>query len=422
MSSHIYVVLLCMFFAGYSAIISAGPFAYIASPTEVIVVDVATNTVIKTIAVPGSSNLYSIALTPDNQYAYVADNNLTKVFAINLTTDAVSSIDTSGIDADPAFFIAIAPDGSAAYVTFDSEEHLAKISIPDNTVTGYTLEAPAFYAYVLAIAPNGETIYLSGDDETPGTQVSTFSILTQAQGGIGGVGDTGYIPGLAVTSDSNTLYACCAGSPTSELVPITNLLTSPSVQPGILLPYPYAVALSPDNKTGYVINFFTNPDNFSVINLATATVTATLTVGDDPQFLAVTGDGNYVYTTNATSTVSVVNTKSNTVTSFDLDPTANGIAIATTPPPTDVVGMYKYNIFLDKTELVLQITWTASADTMVTSYNIYNGTTFVASIPATSSLSYNALLLNSDTGNNFAVTAVSAAGGESVPALISIQS
>lgn len=287
MKSQNYLLLLCMFFIGCANLINAGPYAYIASPTSVLVIDLATNTVINTIPVPGSSNLYSIALTPDNQYAYVTDADLTKVFAINLIANTVVSIDTSSVDSNETLYIAITPDGSAAYVTFDSEAHLAKISIPDNTITGYTLDAPAFYAYVLAIAPNGKTIYLSGDDETPGNQVSTFSIQTQEQSGIGGVGDTDYIPALAITSDSNTLYACCAGGFTNEIVPITNLLSSPTVQPGILLTYPYGAVFNSDNTLAYAISF-AGADNFSTINVPTSTVTSTLTVGANPQFLAIT--------------------------------------------------------------------------------------------------------------------------------------
>jgi DNA-binding beta-propeller fold protein YncE len=282
------------------------------------------------------------------------------------------------------------------------------------------LDAPAFYAYVLAIAPNGKTIYLSGDDETPGNQVSTFSIQTQEQSGIGGVGDTDYIPALAITSDSNTLYACCAGGFTNEIVPITNLLSSPTVQPGILLTYPYGAVFNSDNTLAYAISF-AGADNFSTINVPTSTVTSTLTVGANPQFLAITGDGSYVYTTNASPSVSVVNTKTNAVTSFNLDPIANGIAIATTPPPSNVVGTLKKNVFLDKTERILHITWASSSDT-VTSYNIYNGVILVASVPSTSPLSYNALLPNGDSGTHFSVTAVSPVGGESLPAPVNIQS
>ncbi len=418
-----YLLLFCMLFACYESFMKAGPFAYIAAPTSVVVVDTATNTTVKTIPVPGSTYLYSIALTPDNHYAYVTDVEATQVFAIDLISNAVSSINTSSIDDTLSpLFVVITPDGASAYVSFESEAHLAKISIPSNTITGYLLDAPQYYAYVLAMAPNGKTIYLSGDDETPGNQVSTFSIATQAQSGIGGVGGSGgYIPGLAITSDSNTLFACCAAD--NIVVPIINLLSSPTVKPGIPFNYPYAMVLNSDNTRGYVIGD-TTPNNFGIINLSTnpATVTSTLTVGDNPIFIALTGDGNYAYVSNGTTSIYVVNTRKNSVTSFELDPIGNGIAIATTPPPSNVIGIHKCNVFLDKTERILNITWNASTVTGITSYNIYNGSTLITSVSPAESLSYNALLNGCDTGSNFSVTAVSTVGGESVPTLVTIQS
>jgi|GEM_PF-5002281 len=414
-----YLLFTCMILTCCTSLINASPFAYIASPSSILVVDVATNMVVNTIPVPGAHCLYSLALTPDNRYVYVTDSSATQVFGIDLITNTVSTVDTSGVDSNFPLYIAITSDGSAAYVTFDSEAHLAKISIPSNTVTPYTLQAPDDYAYVLAIAPNDQTIYLSGDDETPAFQVSTFSIITQEQSAIDGVGNSGYIPGLAITSDSDTLYACSYGTP-GGIVPITNLLSIPTVQPTITINSLYALALSPDNKTGYAITE-TAPGILSTVDLSAASITANATIGDYPQFVALTGDGNYAYVTNGTTSVYVVNTKTNAVSSFELDPIGNGIAIGTTPPPSNVVGTYICNVFLDKTESILHITWSASPSSAVTSYNIYNGTTLVASVSSTGPLCYNALLVNCTSGSNFSVTAVSS-GGESVPVSVSIQS
>jgi len=76
---------------------------------------------------------------------------------------------------------------------------------------------------------------------------------------------------------------------------------------------PRDVAVTPDGKHAYVTNQFSN--NVSVIDTASNTVTATVAVGNIPAGVAVTPDGTHAYVTNALSNnVSVIDTASNTVT------------------------------------------------------------------------------------------------------------
>jgi WD40 repeat protein len=88
--------------------------------------------------------------------------------------------------------------------------------------------------------------------------------------------------------------------------------------------------------------------------------------------------------------------------------------------PTNVIGTRKCNIFLFKSEPILAIKWTASSSSNVVSYNIYNGSTLVGNVLATSPLVFNALLTGCDNGKNFSVTAVSSTGAESAPAPVMI--
>ncbi len=78
---------------------------------------------------------------------------------------------------------------------------------------------------------------------------------------------------------------------------------------------PLAVALGSipaEARLVYVTN--RNSGNVSVIDTATNTVVATVTVGALPQALAVTPNGAHVYVANRISnTVSVINTRTNTV-------------------------------------------------------------------------------------------------------------
>jgi YVTN family beta-propeller protein len=72
-------------------------------------------------------------------------------------------------------------------------------------------------------------------------------------------------------------------------------------------------------------------NNVSVINTAPKAVAATVPVGIDPQFVAVTPDGYFVYVTNTGSnSVSVIDTTSNTaVATVEFGISPSWIAITT---------------------------------------------------------------------------------------------
>ena len=77
---------------------------------------------------------------------------------------------------------------------------------------------------------------------------------------------------------------------------------------------PTAVTVTPDGTRAYVTNF--GNDTVSVINTATNTVIATIPLGflGSPQTVAVSPDGTRAYVTNAfANTVTVINTATNTV-------------------------------------------------------------------------------------------------------------
>lgn len=85
---------------------------------------------------------------------------------------------------------------------------------------------------------------------------------------------------------------------------------------------PDAVAVTPDGSRVYVVNAapcdpplcdFSAPSNVSVIDAATNTVVATVTVGRSAIGVAITPNGTRAYVTNGDGSVSVINTATNLV-------------------------------------------------------------------------------------------------------------
>lgn len=81
---------------------------------------------------------------------------------------------------------------------------------------------------------------------------------------------------------------------------------------------PRSVAVNSAGTRAYVSNSNAaplGPDTVSVINTATNTVVATIVVGDFPDGLALTPDGDFLYVTSTSDdTIWVINTATNTVT------------------------------------------------------------------------------------------------------------
>lgn len=76
---------------------------------------------------------------------------------------------------------------------------------------------------------------------------------------------------------------------------------------------PQSIAISPDSSTVYVVN--TGSNTVSVVSAGTNQVTANITVGNYPDFVAISPDGTTLYVSNRVDqTVSVIATASDLVT------------------------------------------------------------------------------------------------------------
>ena len=427
MNIYQYCIVLLITLPTFTHLHATPAFAYIVSQAtnEIVVVNTQTNAITAAIALPNTSFLYSIAITPNNKYAYVTNGSPSSVYVLDLTMNTLITTITTSLGTEPNG-VAVTPDGNYVIVTNYQSTSISIIATQTNTpIAGSPFSVAINFPWYIAISPDGTAAYISDGGGNQVLPVDITNPLNPIFGSPITVGTQPYNVGLAVTSDSNTCYVVNIND--NAVYPITNLKTSPTV--GTAIPVesePFGIVLTPNNNTAYVTNSGYN--TLSVIDLSIPSITTTLNVGNYPLIPAITSDGKFVYIPNdGDNTISVINTASNTFvggTPIDLSAYGNPVSIAITTTsqsptptrpaaPTHVIGTRKNNVFLDKTDRILTITWDASSSANITTYKIYNGPTFVTNVLATSPLIFSVILANGDDGQNFSITAVNSLGEKS---------
>jgi YVTN family beta-propeller protein len=115
----------------------------------------------------------------------------------------------------------------------------------------------------------------------------------------------------AVTPDGKTLYVSNEFTNNVTVIATANNTITKTIATGLI---PIGVAITPSGATAYVSNGANN--NISVIPTATNTVSATIAgaPSSGPEGMAVTRDGTTLFVANFTNdTVSVISTATNTV-------------------------------------------------------------------------------------------------------------
>lgn len=130
---------------------------------------------------------------------------------------------------------------------------------------------------------------------------------------IGSVELAGYICGLALSADEQTLYAVGNNNNRFYAVDVADPAAMQLTWSASVGFFPYAIALSPTKDEAYVSNWQGN--TVSVVDLSSRELAATIEVDKNPEELAVTANGAHLFVANSDSdTVSVIDTNTRTVT------------------------------------------------------------------------------------------------------------
>jgi YVTN family beta-propeller protein len=249
------------------------------------------------------------SVTPDGKTAVVVNYDSDQLLTIDLSTYAVSSPVT--LPGQYPEQLAIAPNGQKAYVA-QYTGGLAEVNLSTHAA-GALIPAGA-EPYGVAITPNGQTAYVSdyGNGSTDTGSVVPINLTTDTPGPPIPVPKA---TAGAVTPDGSTVWV---ETGQSTLVPInTSTNTAGS---GITLPSmidAYGLAISPDGKTAFAADYGNDDGTtgqLDRVDLATRTVTATVADHNGPQFPTVMPDGKTVYTSNWSTSGTLVPFSTSTLT------------------------------------------------------------------------------------------------------------
>jgi YVTN family beta-propeller protein len=208
--------------------------------------------------------------------------------------------------------VAVSPDNNYVYVANGQADTLVVIDAANYSVL-QTLNLSES-ADDVALTPNGKEVYVSaGGNAGPfvinGFNTSTFAPTLTFSGGSP--------TGIAFSRNGKELFAAQYGA--------SQVNVYDTAGEGSLLSQiptgadPAQVAITPNGKRAYVTNSYAQyptGGTVSVIDVGTRKVKGKpITVGNDPQPIAITPNGQTVYVGNRhDATISVIETKHNTVT------------------------------------------------------------------------------------------------------------
>jgi YVTN family beta-propeller protein len=258
-------------------------------------------------------NPAGIAITPDNAFAYVANNNnssipgQTNISVLNLANNTLETTinDTSF---NGVYTVTLNAAGTKAYITNSNDSTVTIIDTASNTVTGTIngFDGPSGFV----ITPDGNNAYVNNYGgpivgSGNGTTVRVVDLNTNMI--VGPPIMVGQAPAaMAITPDGAYVYVVSYidGNPGTGTISIIKTSDN-SVQLNAIVGFsgPFDIAITPNGQYAYVTNFGSN--NFSpvgttvsVVNLSSNTISATIPVGIQPSGIAITPAGCYAYVSN----------------------------------------------------------------------------------------------------------------------------
>lgn len=251
-----------------------GRLVYVANflSDDVSVIDTTAAAVIATISV--GSGPVGVGITPDGTTVLVANRGSNTVSVIDTATNTVTATIGAGLGPNA---VAVTPDGRFAYVTNSFTSAPGTVSVID--IGARTLAAPIEVGSSpnrLAISPDGAFIYVTNFRSW---NVSVIDAAAHAVTTI--IPVFGRPTGVAINPNGADLYVVTLGGRVEIIGTDTDTLDAEFAAGDS----PYGIATTRNGGLAYVANF--GDGTVAVVDLATVSVTTSVTVGTRPFAVAL---------------------------------------------------------------------------------------------------------------------------------------
>lgn len=413
------------------------------------------NTITGTVSDPSTTinRPIDIAITSDNKFGYVVNNGNNTISIVDIATNMVTGIVT---DADHTLnepsSIAITPDNATAYISNEGNSTVSILDIATNHIVGIVAHGNFSTPVDIAITRDGTTAYVTNHGNN---SVSIIDVATNTVSAMAIVSDPAHtlnLPKTVTISPDNTIAFVTNTDTVSIITIATNSIASVGGTISNIFggDAPFDTIFIPGGIKSYISDF-NNNEVFVVLG-----TTADTGFGvSRAQNFAITPDGNTVYVTQRTNSISIINSGTDLVESSVSDPsstlnapfamtiTSNGFTgyitnldgnsvsimfIKSPPvlinPPLSLTGCKTQNIFLTQTDFINFLVWSAPiTGTAPIQYNIYRDsalTELVATIPANGALQYYDHNRNPQITYSYYVVAIDIDGNISTPSAITV--
>lgn len=239
---------------------------------------------------PFSGEVHAVTVTPDGSKLYVADSLHNTISVIDTSTRQVIAV--LDVPTGPRF-LAATPDGNKVLVSSFGTRNLDGNTVTiidtssDTVVVNLAVEAKPF---AMAITPDANKAFVAN---SVGNSVSVIDLNSNSVSNTiaAAAGFVSLEPNaIVISSDGTQAFVANRGS---NDIAIINTQTELVVTTAAVGAIPTGLALLPDNSRLYVSN--RDDDTISVLNTSTGLVVDTLPVSAGPMALVASMDGERVY-------------------------------------------------------------------------------------------------------------------------------